>query len=66
MTVRRIETRIKEHKDACKKGAIEKSIVTDHAWTNQHPILWDETTVIDQARRQTTFPEISAAHDIYN
>ena len=40
--------RIKEHKDACNKGA-----VAEHAWTNQHPILWDETTVIDQARRQT-------------
>ena len=43
--------RIKEHKDARKKGAIEKSAVAEHAWTNQHPILWDETIVIDKARR---------------
>ena len=30
-----------------------KSAVAEHVWTNKHPILWDETTVIDQARRQT-------------
>ena len=51
--VRRLKKRIKEYKDACKKSAIKKSTVAEHAWTNQHPILWDETTVIDQARRQT-------------
>ena len=39
--------RIKEYKDDCKKGA-----VAEHAWTNQPSILWHETTVIDQARRQ--------------
>ena len=33
------ETRIKENKDTCKKGPIEKSAVAEHAWTNQHPIL---------------------------
>ena len=31
-TVRRLETGIKEDKDACKKGAVEKSIIiTEHA-----------------------------------
>ena len=70
--VRRLKKRIKEQKDACRKGATEKSTVAEHAWTNQHPILWDETTVIDQARRQTELflkealhihliPEISAS-----
>ena len=44
--------RVKEHKDACKKGATEKYAVAEHAWTNQHPIMWNETTMIDQARRQ--------------
>ena len=47
--VRRLKMRIKEHKDTCKKGATEKSGVTEHAWTNQYSILWDETNVIDQA-----------------
>ena len=51
-TVRKLKMRIKEHKDACKKGATEKYTVAEHAWTNQHPILWDETTMIDQARGQ--------------
>ena len=27
---RRLEMRIKEHKDTCKKGAVEKSAVPDH------------------------------------
>ena len=54
-TIRRLETRIKEHEDAYKKSAIEKYAedAYEHAWANQHPIPWDETTVIDQARRKT-------------
>ena len=55
--------RIKEQKDinACKK---EKSAVAKHAWTSQHLILWDKTTVIDQGRRQTDcfLKELSNAH----
>ena len=31
-TVRRLGTRIKEHKDACVHGSTEKSAVSDHAW----------------------------------
>ena len=49
-TVRRLETRMKEHRDACQKGALEKSAVAEHAWKNHHPIKWEEATVIDQAR----------------
>ena len=30
-TVRRLETRMKEHWDACQKGALEKSALTEHA-----------------------------------
>ena len=44
---------ITEYKDACKKAVIEKSAVAEHASINQHPVLWAETTLIDQARRQT-------------
>ena len=36
-----------------KKGTFEKFAIAEQARTNQHPILWDETTVIDQARIQT-------------
>ena len=37
-TIRRLETRLKEHKDACSKGQTEKSAVVEHAWKNNHPI----------------------------
>ena len=50
-TIRRLETRLKEHKDACCKGATDKSAVAEHAWTQQHSIEWKETTVLDHARR---------------
>ena len=43
---------MKEHQDPCKKGETEKSAVAEHAWSNQHSILWEETTIIDRARRQ--------------
>ena len=49
-TLRRLETRMKEHQDACQKGTLEKSALAEHAWENHHPIKWEETTVIDQAR----------------
>ena len=48
--MRRLETRLKEHKEACLRGEQEKSAVADHAWSNHHPILWKEASVVDQAR----------------
>ena len=41
---------MKEHQDACQNGTLEKSALAEHAWENHHPIKWEETTVIDQAR----------------
>lgn len=35
---RTLETRMKEHKDACRKGIFERSAVAQHAWKNNHPI----------------------------
>ena len=29
----------------------EKSAVAEHAWDNKHSINWEETSIIDQARR---------------
>ena len=47
-TVRILETRVMEHRDACQKGALEKS---EHAWTNHHPMIkWEKVFVIDRAR----------------
>ena len=49
-TVRRLETRMKEHQDACQKGALETSVLAEHAWESHHPNKWEETTVVDHAR----------------
>ena len=32
--MRRLETRLKEHKEACLRGEQEKSAVADHAWSS--------------------------------
>ena len=37
-TRQRLETRLKEHRDACERGMMEKSAVVEHAWENHHPI----------------------------
>ena len=49
-TVRRPEARIKELEDACKKGMTEKSTIAEHAWNSNHPIAWNETAAVEQAR----------------
>ena len=51
-TIRRLETRVKEHEEACKKGELDKSALAEHAWTNQHPIKWNEATVVARAKNQ--------------
>ena len=49
-TIWRLETRTREHQDTCKKGMMEKSAPAEHVWENHHPIRWEETSVVDQAR----------------
>ena len=39
-----------EHEDACKKGMTEKPAIAKHVWNSNHPIVWNETAVVDQAR----------------
>ena len=48
-TVRRLETRIGEHKEACSRGELEKSAIAEHAWQNQHSIEWNGTRIVDRA-----------------
>ena len=43
-TNQRLETRLKEHRDACERKMMEKSAVAEHTWDNHHPIHWEETT----------------------
>ena len=37
-TIRRMESRLKEHKDACSRGQLEKSAIAEHAWRHDHCI----------------------------
>ena len=30
---------------------VDRSAIAEHAWENQHPIKWEETEIVDQARR---------------
>lgn len=52
-TVRRLETRIKEHPDACRKCELEKSVITENAWNDHHSILWKEALVMKEEERTT-------------
>ena len=47
----RLGTRIKEHKDACVKNLTDKSAIAEHAQTNDHPINWAETKILQRANR---------------
>ena len=40
-----------DHKDACRKGKLERSTIAEHAWNHHHPILREETSVIDEASK---------------
>ena len=53
-TVWRLKTRMKEHRDACQKGALEKLAFAEHAWESHNPIRWEETSVVDQVRTYKT------------
>ena len=50
-TRRRLKTRLKGHTATCKRGQLEKSAVAEHAWMHQNAIKWEETSVVDQVRR---------------
>ena len=45
-TVRRLEARVKEHKDTCQIGALEKLALAEHTWKSNHPIKWEEVSVV--------------------
>ena len=42
---------MKEHGDACEKATLEKSVTAEHEWKNHHPGRWEETSIVDRARR---------------
>ena len=50
-TIRRLETRLKEHRDTCGKGNTVRSAVAEHAWEHEHVIQWNDTVILDNAER---------------
>ncbi len=48
---RRLEQRVKEHMDACKRGDEKVSAIAEHAWQQHHPIKWEEVRVVDRASK---------------
>ena len=61
-TIRRFETRLKEHKEAHRKADTDTSVVAEHSWNTQHAIQWGETTILDQARRTKELKIKEALH----
>ena len=53
-TKRALETRLKEHQAATRRGETEKSAITEHTWSRQHHPLWEETWILDCASHTTT------------
>ncbi len=61
-TQRRLETRVKEHRDACAKGDAWKSAIAEHQWDLQHRVDWDGTRVLDRATRPIQLKVKEALH----
>ena len=55
-------TRIKEHKEACQSCSLDKSAIAEHAWTEHHPIQWDNIKILDKANRQDLLRIKEAVH----
>ena len=49
-TSSRLETRVKEHGNVCRRGMTEKSAVAEHAWIHHLPVDWEGTLILVQAR----------------
>ena len=47
-TSRPLNVRIKEHQNLIKKYQIEKSKIAEHAWNNNHKILWNNTKILSK------------------
>lgn len=52
-TSRRLERRVKEHQDACRKRDEKVSAIAEHAWHEHHPInyKWREAKILDRVAR---------------
>ena len=53
-TKRALETHLKEHQAATRRGETEKSAITEHTWSRHHQPLWEETQILNRASHTTT------------
>ncbi len=61
-TTRRLEQRVKEHQDACKRGDEKVSAIAEHAWQQNHSIKWEEVRVVDGASKNCELKIEEALH----
>ena len=61
-TIRRLDTRLEEHREACKRGETDKSAVAEHVWSEQHQMDWAMTSVIDRAEGRMELVVKEALH----
>ena len=61
-TMSALETRLKEHQAATRRGKTEKSAVAEHAWSQHHQPLWGEIKVLDRAGHNTILQIKEALH----
>ena len=48
-TTRQLEICLKECKEVCIKGFTDKSTIAKHDWTEDHPISWGDTRILQYA-----------------
>ena len=61
-TKRVLGTGLKEHQGDTRRGQIEKSAIAEHAWSQHHQPLWEETRILDQADNTTILLIKEAMH----
>ena len=61
-TKRALQTRMKEHKAATRRGELEKSAIAEHVWIHHHQVEWDEIKVLDEAANTTILLIKEALH----
>ncbi len=61
-TTRRLEQKVKENQDACKRGDEKASAIAEHAWQQHHPIKWEEVRVVGRASKNRGLKFKEALH----
>ena len=71
-TNRRLEQKVKERQDVCKRGD-EVSAIAEHAWQQHHPIEWEVVGVVNRASmncelkiKESLYIQMTPHQDIIN